>query len=129
MIYLPHLAATNGYHQTVRVLIELGAKVGATDWSSNTPLLNAAIHGQIETVLALVDLGANREAMGDGDRTPLLAAAAAGQHETVRVLLEELGSDKGATDKASNTALHLAARGGPPEDYTRTVHVRSQRHD
>lgn len=52
-------------------IVELGAKVDATDFSGNTPLHYAAWKGSAEAVKVLVELGASVEAQSHVGHLPL----------------------------------------------------------
>jgi ankyrin repeat protein len=71
------MAAAAGDHaDVVRLLIDAGADVDATDWAGDTALHGAALRGATEAIEALVALGANLEARNAAGQTPLELALA-----------------------------------------------------
>jgi ankyrin repeat protein len=91
-------AAKAGRVEAIRVLVELGARLGADPYRG-TPLTWAAANGRVEAVRALVALGADPDQRGTfggpthGEGvTAIHLAAQSGQREAVRALLE-LGAD------------------------------------
>ena len=110
-----HLAATNGHHEVIRVLVkDLGADVDSKDKDALTPLHCAAERGCHEAVRVLgVELGAN--VTFSSCRTPLHLAAEYGhihvrgdRLKAIRVLVDGLGADIDALADGC-TALDLAA--------------------
>lgn len=67
----------------VRVLIELGANIKATDKIYRTALHCAAEDGRASVIKALVEAGADLEACDRHRGTPLLNAALKSKHESV----------------------------------------------
>src|SRR3954451_20769713 len=91
-------AAKAGRVEAIRLLVELGARVGADPYRG-TPLTWAAVNGRTEAVRALVALGADPNQRGTfggpshGEGVPAInVAAQAGQREAVMALLD-LGAD------------------------------------
>ena len=101
-----------GKPETVAFLISKGADVKATDDNGWTPLIWAAGLGQPMTVDILVkanaDLTVADKQTGD---TPLLRGARTGKPESLKILVDA-GADVKVTNKAGQTALHLAAASG-----------------
>ena len=86
------IAAMDGYHEVVRVLLEAGAAVDFPGSEGMTPLMSAVLSNHAEVVRVLLDHGADPEVSAKGTLLqPLLVAALNGHGEVVRVLL-----DKGA---------------------------------
>ncbi|HKX61427.1 MAG TPA: ankyrin repeat domain-containing protein, partial [Verrucomicrobiae bacterium] len=93
-----HLAARKpGNHRTVRLLLDRGADVNATNIFGATALMAAAAAGDLDSVRLLLDCGANINARpsmdGDGfiwggGRTPLMWAAFQGNEPLAKLLLE-----------------------------------------
>lgn len=107
-VYHPlQLAAMEGHEQTVRVLVQLGAKLEQRSSRGRTAIHEAGCRGHIAIVRALVELGADPESTDREKRTPLIAATIAGRLGTVRVLLK-LGANMEHRDSSGNTALHYA---------------------
>ncbi|KAK7062941.1 hypothetical protein SK128_003697 [Halocaridina rubra] len=111
-----HLAAENGSHEVIKVLIKCGAKVGGSaEWDYNqevTPLMLAARNGCLETLQALVKAGADINAgLNTGKDTALHNAVHAAKPECVQFLLEE-GANPNPTLLYSETSLHIATYEG-----------------
>ena len=109
------MASYNGHFETVRLLLEHGAKVGLQDHFGRTALMYAASGPFPETVRLLLGKGAdeNRRDKEEGF-TALMFAAAEGQAEVIRVLLTH-GADVTMTDKDGDTALDFAEKNGHRE--------------
>ncbi|KAI9782558.1 MAG: hypothetical protein M1839_004802 [Geoglossum umbratile] len=82
-----HVAARDGHHQIVQLLISEGANKEARAVDSRTPLHVAASRGKSEVVRALVWKGANKGAKDSNDQTPLHLASENGDCDTIRELL------------------------------------------
>jgi uncharacterized protein len=104
-------AAARGHTDTVRVLIEKGGEVDATDNAGRTALMEAAFEGYTETVRVLLSKDANINAHDHEGWTPLFWAAFSRRTDTVRFLLEK-GADANAQNKYQDTALLHASYGG-----------------
>jgi ankyrin repeat protein len=102
-------AAANGHDATVKLLLEKGADVNATDKPQKTALMGAASFGHSTTVRLLLDKGGDVNATDKSQRTALMGAVKFGQSPTVRLLLDR-GANINAIDKSSTTALMEAAR-------------------
>ncbi|KAI8487113.1 hypothetical protein Bbelb_351830 [Branchiostoma belcheri] len=109
-----HLAALNGHHETVSVLLAAGADVNTQDTKEKTPLHLAAKNGHHETVSVLLAAGADVNTQDQWERTPLHLAAVNGHHETVSALLAA-GADVNTQDKLTMTSLHWAVLSGHHE--------------
>jgi len=114
------LATANGNPAIVRILINYGAEVDATDYMDNTALCVAAELGHLEVIRALIQNNANVSHQNMKGDTPLMLAAANKKDEAVTLLLES-GADATimnysgyvAADFYSDTVLDglFAARG------------------
>jgi ankyrin repeat protein len=124
-------AAQKGDLKRVRLLLQTGADVDATDAeapeihpglnmayredeSGSTPLMEALQYGSTELVRVMLDAGANMHALKDNGTTPLMWAAQAGSLGSVQLLLEG-GADVNRHDTDGWTALSRAAIRGNPE--------------
>ncbi|MEM9424270.1 MAG: ankyrin repeat domain-containing protein [Spirochaetota bacterium] len=117
--------------ETVRILVEAGADVNATDEHGVAPLHWAALRQDLtETVRILVEAGAdvnaqiksNDDPISDYGDHPLHLAARNGHTEAVRILVEAR-SNVNSTNKFGETPLYIAARSHHKEviDYLRSV--------
>ena len=109
-----YLAASNGYHATVRPLAELGADVNTVCSKGSSPLHTAAVNGHYEAVRVLVKgFGAevNAKNSAAANRTPLHLAVTEGHYKVVSWLVNE-GADVGTSDRDGMTPLHHAASSG-----------------
>lgn len=79
-------AAEEGFPERVRILLEAGANVNATDKDGWTPLMIAAAAGNTITVHVLVDAGADVDASAQGQTASMLAAE--NRHFEIVELLE-----------------------------------------
>lgn len=104
-------AASEGAPKTVRLLIERGADMSATDFAGKTALHYAANYsasvGCLERIQQLVDAGADVNARSHSGDTPLICAARAGWVPVVRLLLAA-GADAKAVNKKRQTAQKAA---------------------
>ena len=108
-------AASNGYTETAKLLIDNGANVNAKkDYFDLTPLMFAAANGYTEIVKLLIDNGANVNAKDKDDRTPLIWAAVGGNTETAKLLINN-GANVNTKDKDKHTPLMYATRENRPE--------------
>jgi ankyrin repeat protein len=70
-----HLAARQGYMESVQAVIKAGADVNQlTDGDKSSPLLVATINGHFDVARYLLDHGANPNLASDNGATPLYAA-------------------------------------------------------
>ena len=120
-------AAAEGRLQTVRLLLELGANVNATNDLGRTALMFASIYGYEEIAAVLLDVGADPNIVPTDDSGwPALIAAAEGGHLSVVQRLLEAGADPFMRDKTGATALHHATEHGH-EDVVRALTTASAR--
>ena len=108
------IAAENGRADTVRLLLEHGAKVNQTDGEGDTPLLCAILNGRVDCVQALLEAGADTTIANKKKVTPLMGAAINGNAACMRLLLSQ-GAQDSTTKDMRTTALMLAAANGSEE--------------
>ncbi len=101
-----HLAAELGNPEVVRQLIDLGAKIEATNDFLRTPIHYAASRGNLEALKVLHQAGANIQAVDARGSTPMHDAAAA-RHRNVYVYLSELNASDTTRDNAGYTPAEL----------------------
>ena len=82
-----HLAARHGHAEVVRVLLEEGAKLTATDEEGRTPLHIASKYSHPTVLSLLLDACTDCNVMDNYHATPLDIACEKGNHEVVRILL------------------------------------------
>ncbi|CAD7697497.1 unnamed protein product [Ostreobium quekettii] len=98
--------------ESVRVLLDAGAKVDGLDRKRWTPLVHAATLGLERIAELLVERGADVDARTAGSSTPLHEAAAYGSVKLIQLLLDA-GADIEAQDFSNgNTPLLTAAWNG-----------------
>ncbi|KAN0069329.1 Ankyrin repeat-containing domain protein [Elaphomyces granulatus] len=83
-----HLAAHNGYDDSVRLLIMRHAALNNQGIKGNTPVADACSTGKLEPVRMLVEAGASLEIKDWMSRSPLQRAALGNHSAIVRLLLE-----------------------------------------
>ena len=106
------LAASYGYQELVRLLLDRGASLhNAATPSTVTPLHAAIFRGHPTIVSLLLDRGFPINAASQGGVTPLLLAANCGNEALVKLLLDR-GADTNAPDQHGCTPLHIAAGNG-----------------
>ena len=111
-------AAKSGRVEAIRLLVDLGARVGADPYRG-TPLAWAAVNGRVDAVRALVELGAdpNQRATFGGPShgrgvTAIHLAAQSGKRDAVVALLDS-GADPLIVDELhGGSALGWARFGG-----------------
>ena len=103
-------AANTGQTETVKLLLEKGADIGATEKERGmTALMTAAMMGQTDTVKLLLDSGADLEKTDVHGRNALMLAALYGQVDTVEMILAK-GGNLRVQDAQGNTAYALAEK-------------------
>jgi ankyrin repeat protein len=122
------VAAENGSARVVKLLLDAGADIEATERNNGYNALTlAAEYGYVDVVKLLLDAGADKEAtdlhtgyMSGRDAplqlnfaTPLIYAAAEGHAAVVRLLLSA-GANKEAKDHWGHTALQVAKENHHP---------------
>ena len=94
--------------ETVKVLMDCGAKIAARDDYGRTPFHAAASYGNKDIVVLFLENGADINAPSGREGTPLHHAATLGKYiEVIETLLEH-GADVKARGIGGTTALHLA---------------------
>ena len=113
------LAARHGSTEAVRLLLQEGANVNASNAKDGASALTVAIQsGHSSMVRMLLELKADAAQSASDGRTPLLLAAPQGQAEVVRLLLAASSNRAKMADHSSETgvtALHKAAFMGHDE--------------
>ncbi|MHC4398857.1 MAG: ankyrin repeat domain-containing protein [Planctomycetota bacterium] len=102
-------AATYGNTQVIRVLLENGARVDATDTAGRTPLMWAVMGRNTEAARLFLDRGADvnaRSKMG----TALHLAVGQGHANTAKLLIDR-GADTATRDRSGRTPADLNPAG------------------
>ncbi|KAL3922430.1 MAG: hypothetical protein SGPRY_004561 [Prymnesium sp.] len=137
-------AACGGHVDAIKLLVDAGADLTATDVNGSTALHRAAFHGKEQAIYLLLDLGASLEATDRYGRTPLHAAADNGQVEAANALLKRGASTyskdgplldgdsplevaQASFEKRTTELLQVTASPLPPtlKDYTSQTRVSS----
>ncbi|KAJ4971152.1 hypothetical protein NE237_004251 [Protea cynaroides] len=108
-----HIAALQGHHAVVQVLLERDPGLARTFGPSNsTPLISAAHRGHTEVVneLLLKDSSLLENSRSNG-KNALHLAARQGHVKVVKALLAKDPQLARRTDKKGQTALHMAVKG------------------
>ncbi|KFA46530.1 hypothetical protein S40293_09876 [Stachybotrys chartarum IBT 40293] len=109
-----HIAARQGHHAVVKLLLEEGFPMDARDGDGRTPLSYACEGGYLESVQILLSKKrlAAANSKDKNQRTPLSYAAAGGHVDVVAALVGQTGVDPNIKDVEGKTALiHAAQRG------------------
>ncbi|KAL5569170.1 hypothetical protein UlMin_025745 [Ulmus minor] len=112
-----HIAATQGHHAIVQVLLDHDLGLSKTIGPSNsTPLISAATRGHTAVVNELLSKDcAMLEISRSNGKNALHLAARQGHVEIVRALLVKDPQLARRTDKKGQTALHMAVKGQSTE--------------
>ena len=100
------LAAKEGHHEVVEVLLRSGADINARNKSGFTALMLASYHGQAHVVSQLLQAGADAHLLDASNRTALVLATT----EEVRRILQAVPG----SSSSSNYPLHAAVKQGKP---------------
>ena len=107
-------AATLGYTDTVKDLVEWGANVEHTTYSGSSPLRGAALNGHLDVVEFLAGKGADIDKPNHFGHGPLAAAALMQRTATVSFLLKS-GANVHRHGHNGDTPLHVAGASGSLE--------------
>jgi len=116
--HLLGVAATNGYTNSVRAMVDNGAQVNNASSGGWTALMGAADNGHIDIVKYLVSKKADINAKTNMGRSALMRSSYHGQTAVVQFLLAS-GAKVNEADSNGATALMLAAQQG----HDKTVKV------
>ncbi|KAL8734090.1 MAG: hypothetical protein Q9181_003319 [Wetmoreana brouardii] len=101
-----HLAAKNGQHTAVRMLVDWGASIDRPDgWRISTPLSEAIRSFSHSTIKLLLELGADVNKRNRNGETPLIEAVKNGDLESVYILVKS-GAEINTQDARGRTPLH-----------------------
>lgn len=91
------IAAREGDHEAVKLLIDHGADVNAEQEEGRTALMMAAINGHLNVTKTLLSGGATIDAVDVEGSTALILASRCGNDEVVEALIEH-GAQVNVTD-------------------------------
>ncbi|XP_042501728.1 ankyrin repeat-containing protein ITN1 [Macadamia integrifolia] len=108
-----HIAANQGHHAVVQVLLDQDPGLSKTLGPSNsTPLISSAHRGHMAVVKELLSKDSSLvEISRSNGKNALHLAARQGHVEIVRALLDKDPQLARRTDKKGQTALHMAVKG------------------
>ncbi|XP_033737986.1 ankyrin repeat and protein kinase domain-containing protein 1-like [Pecten maximus] len=109
-----HLAASKGFPNIVKRLVECGVDINSKDSDHRTPLHWAATYGHTDTAQLLLQKGAVVNVTQTDGFTPLHAATCLGHLNVCKVLIDN-GADVNRVDAEGWTALHTAVCYGQPQ--------------
>lgn len=112
------IAAEEGHHQVVQMLLGKGANINAQGGIYGSALQAASIKGHSQVVQILLNNGANTNAQGGLYGDALHLASLRGHNQVVQMLLKN-GADINAQGEAHGTALQAASY----EGYTQVVQM------
>lgn len=99
------VAATGGFVEIVRFLLEAGADVNLRDSQRRSPLLFAVTYNRIQCVAVLLRYGADTRLANASEWTPLFVAAMKGFTEIAVLLINtSLNSSTSTNSTSSGTA-------------------------
>ncbi|CAH8260206.1 unnamed protein product [Arabidopsis lyrata] len=112
-----HIAAIQGHHAIVEVLLDHDSTLSQTFGPSNaTPLVSAAMRGHTEVVNQLLSKAGNLlEISRSNHKNALHLAARQGHVEVIKALLSQDPQLARRVDKKGQTALHMAVKGQSSE--------------
>lgn len=100
-----HLCAANGYVEMVRLLLDHGADVNATNMSGSTALHYASLNGRLEVVQELVKYKAKAVVENKFGKTALDEARAGRKDKVAQFLLDHVEKTGAAPDLAAANDL------------------------
>ncbi|XP_073135595.1 ankyrin repeat-containing protein ITN1-like [Henckelia pumila] len=108
-----HIAASQGHHDIVKMLLHHDPELSKTVAQSNaTPLISAATKGHLAVVNELLSKDSSLlEISRSNGKNALHLAARQGHVDVVQALLEKDPQLARRTDKKGQTALHMAVKG------------------
>ena len=123
-----HHACRNGHLEVVKLLVEHGASIAATDGKGVTPILEAAGHECLDVVRFLEENGSDINAVAADGRTILHFSAADNSVPDLEHFLQSPKLTHSLTTRTKNgrTVLHCAVEAGSVE-ATRFILQRSSR--
>ncbi|XP_021693562.1 uncharacterized protein LOC110674132 [Aedes aegypti] len=107
-----HTAASNGYIEMVKLLIDHNVNIDTKDDAGRTPLHRASRNGHLEVAKLLIDRGANVYTMDFAEVTPLHRASRNGHLEVVKLLIDKGANVDTMEGYKEITPLHMAAENG-----------------
>ncbi|KAI7753593.1 hypothetical protein M8C21_021427 [Ambrosia artemisiifolia] len=112
-----HIAASQGYHEIVKLLLDHDVSLCQTRSQGNaTPLITAASKGHTAVVEELLSKDPSLlDIPRSNGKNALHLAARSGHVETVKSLLQRDPQLARRTDKKGQTALHMAVKGASSE--------------
>jgi len=108
------IAAREGYHIILELLLKAGAEVDKPNLAGTTPFLVASDRGREDCVRVLIKYGAKVNQKNQKSFSAILYAAQNG-HDRVLQLLVDSGGDVKAQNFNQQTALHFACMNNKPE--------------
>jgi ankyrin repeat protein len=105
------IAASKGYTDEIKRLIDMGADINAETPEGATALIFAVSYNKLSSVLTLIEYNPVLDKVTMGYETPLLIAAKNGYFEITEALIRA-GADMEFTDNFGASPLHYAAAYG-----------------
>lgn len=105
------MASANGHRKVVRLLLEAGADINASNWEKRTALLLAAENGQISIARLLLNRGAREDISDNKGRSPIFAATEKGLDLMVQAILLSTGKPDVQNGDGNTPLCVSAARG------------------
>ncbi|CAC5391197.1 unnamed protein product [Mytilus coruscus] len=109
-----HLAASRGWTEIERMLLDIGADYNKCDNNGWSPVMVACRFGHTEIVRVLLDIGADYNKCDNNDWSPVMRACSEGHTEIVKLLLR-IGADYEKCNKYGRSPEMLACRCGHTE--------------